>query len=73
MPCCVEDMGAYVYLNLALIYNSLNQVDKALEAFYMGLDEHDGKHIILEDYLNCGIELFSKSGMDFNSKNTIKI
>ena len=63
MPCCVEDMGAYVYLNLALIYNSLNQVDKALEAFYMGLDEHDGKHIILEDYLNCGIELFSKAGM----------
>ena len=65
MPCCVEDMGAYVYLNLALIYNSLNQVDKALEAFNMGLDEHDGKHIILEDYLNCGIELFSKAGMDF--------
>lgn len=65
MPCCVEDMGAYVYLNLALIYNSLNQVEKALEAFYMGLDEHDGKHIILEDYLNCGIELFSKAGMDF--------
>ena len=31
----------------------------------MGLDEHDGKHIILEDYLNCGIELFSKAGMDF--------
>lgn len=61
MPCCVEDMGAYVYLNLALIYNSLNQVDKALEAFNMGLDEHDGKHIILEDYLNCGIELFSKA------------
>ena len=68
MPCCVEDMGAYVYLNLALIYNSLNQVDKALEAFYMGLDEHDGKHIILEDYLNCGIELFSKAGMDFELK-----
>lgn len=65
MPCCVEDMGAYVYLNLALIYNSLNQVDKALEAFNMGLDEHDGKHIILEDYLNCGIELFSNAGMDF--------
>ena len=65
MPCCVEDMGAYVYLNLALIYNSLNQVDKALEAFNIGLDEHDGKHIILEDYLNCGIELFSKAGMDF--------
>ena len=65
MPCCVEDMGAYVYLNLALIHNSLNQVDKALEAFNMGLDEHDGKHIILEDYLNCGIELFSKAGMDF--------
>ena len=63
MPCCVEDMGAYVYLNLALIYNSLNQVDKALEAFNIGLDEHDGKHIILEDYLNCGIELFSKAGM----------
>lgn len=68
VPCCVEDMGAYVYLNLALIYNSLNQVDKALEAFYMGLDEHDGKHIILEDYLNCGVELFSKSGMDFELK-----
>ena len=65
MPCCVEDMGAYVYLNLALIYNSLNQVDKALEAFNIGLDKHDGKHIILEDYLNCGIELFSKAGMDF--------
>lgn len=65
MPCCVEDMGAYVYLNLALIYKSLNQVDKALEAFNIGLDEHDGKHIILEDYLNCGIELFSKAGMDF--------
>lgn len=61
MPCCVEDMGAYVYLNLALIYNSLNQVDKAL-------DEHDGKHIILEDYLNCGIELFSKAGMDSELK-----
>lgn len=68
MPCCVEDMGAYVYLNLALIYNSLNQVDKALEAFNMGLDEHDGKHIILEDYLNCGIELFSKAGMDSELK-----
>lgn len=68
MPCCVEDMGAYVYLNLALIYNSLNQVNKALEAFNMGLDEHDGKHIILEDYLNCGIELFSKAGMDSELK-----
>ena len=68
MPCCIEDMGAYVYLNLALVYNNLNQVDKALEAFYIGLDEHDGKHIILEDYLNCGIELFSKSGMDFELK-----
>ena len=68
MSCCIEDMGAYVYLNLALVYNNLNQVDKALEAFYIGLDEHDGKHIILEDYLNCGIELFSKSGMDFELK-----
>ena len=68
MPCCIEDMGAYVYLNLALVYNNLNQVDKALEAFYIGLDEHDGKYIILEDYLNCGIELFSKSGMDFELK-----
>ena len=65
MPCCIENMGAYVYLNLALVYNHLNQVDKALEAFYIGLDEYDGKHIILEDYLNCGIELFSKAGMDF--------
>ena len=68
MPCCIEDMGAYVYLNLALVYNNLNQVDKTLEVFYIGLDEHDGKHIILEDYLNCGIELFSKSGMDFELK-----
>lgn len=68
MPCCIEKMGAYVYLNLALVYNNLNQVDKALEAFYIGLDEHDGKHIILEDYLNCGIELFSKFGMDFELK-----
>ena len=68
MPCCVEDMGAYVYLNLALIYNSLNQVDKALEAFNIGLDEHDGKHIILEDYLNCGIELFSKGLMVESSR-----
>lgn len=68
MPCCIEDMGAYVYLNLALVYNNLNQVDKALEAFYIGLDEHDGKYIILEDYLNCGIELFSKSGMDSELK-----
>ena len=68
MPCCIENMGAYVYLNLALVYNHLNQVDKALEAFYIGLDEYDGKHIILEDYLNCGIELFSKSGMDFELK-----
>ena len=68
MPCCIEDMGAYVYLNLALIYNSLNQVDKALEAFNMGLDEHDGKHIILEDYLNCGIELFTKASMNSELK-----
>ena len=68
MSCCIENMGAYVYLNLALVYNQLNQVDKALEVFYIGLDEHDGKHIILEDYLNCGIELFSKSGMDFELK-----
>ena len=68
MPCCIENMGAYVYLNLALVYNHLNQVDKALEAFYIGLDEYDGKHIILEDYLNCGIELFSKSGMEFELK-----
>ena len=68
MSCCIENMGAYVYLNLALVYNQLNQVDKTLEVFYIGLDEHDGKHIILEDYLNCGIELFSKSGMDFELK-----
>ena len=68
MSCCIENMGAYVYLNLALVYNQLNQVDKTLEVFYIGLDEHDGKHIILEDYLNCGIELFSKSGMDLELK-----
>lgn len=68
MPCCIEDMGAYVYLNLALVYNNLNQVDKALEAFYIGLDEHDGKHIILEDYLNCGIELFTKASMNSELK-----
>ena len=52
-----------VILMMRVRQNSLNQVDKALEAFNMGLDEHDGKHIILEDYLNCGIELFSKAGM----------
>ena len=57
-----------VILMMRVRQNSLNQVDKALEAFNMGLDEHDGKHIILEDYLNCGIELFSNAGMDSELK-----
>lgn len=62
-----EDVGhyCYEYNNISITYVKQEKYEEALEAFNIGLDEHDGKHIILEDYLNCGIELFSKAGMDF--------
>lgn len=57
---CDEYMGAYVYLNLSVSYMHLNRLDEAYQAFNVGLSEYNGREVILEDYLSCGMELFQK-------------
>ncbi len=60
LPYCDEYMAAYVYLNLSVTYKELNRLEEAYEAFSTGLNEHNGRGVILEDYLSCGMELFYK-------------
>lgn len=57
---CDEYMGAYVYLNLSVSYMHLNRLEEAYQAFNVGLNEYNGREVILEDYLSCGMELFQK-------------
>ena len=56
-----EDMGAYVYLNMAEIYMNLNQMDQAMMAYNRGKDVYHGDQIIPMDYLNIGITLYCKA------------
>ena len=55
------DMGAYVYANMALIYQGLNHIDEALCAYDYGLSVYHGHDIIPYEYLAYGILIFYKA------------
>ena len=57
-----EDMGAYVYLNKASIYNSLGKLEDALAAREKCIREYRGMEVLPNDVLTCGVSLFYKCG-----------
>lgn len=59
-----EEMGAYVYLNMASIYHNLNRLRESLKAFELCTDKYHASKILPDDYLICGASLFYKSGND---------
>lgn len=68
MPFVRELISAFNLMGVMLYYDGANVSSRYYyeKALQIAMEhEHDGKHIILEDYLNCGIELFSKADMDF--------
>lgn len=62
LPECDEEMGAYVYLNKALIFQNLNRLEEADQAFHMSADQYHSREIIPDDVLVTGISIFYKMG-----------
>ena len=59
---CDEEMGAYVYLNMALVYQGLNQLDEAVWAFRRCVNTYHADTLLLDDVLICGTGLYYKMG-----------
>ncbi len=62
LPYSSQDLGSYIYLNLAEIYKSLNRLDDAYNAFKIGIEEYDGLNIIEDGYLSTGVEIYLMRG-----------
>lgn len=58
-----EEMGAYVYLNMALIYLYLDELEKSLESFERSVEKYHADEIIPDDVLVCGMRLFCRLGV----------
>ena len=59
---CDGEMGAYVYLNLAIIYHNLNKLDDALWSFERSINKYHADKIIPDDVLICGTTIYYKLG-----------
>ena len=59
---CDGEMGAYIYLNLAIIYHNLNELDDALWSFKRSINKYHADEIIPDDVLICGTTIYYKLG-----------
>ena len=57
-----EEMKAYVYVNKSIIYHNRGELDKALEAYRLCMEQYHGREILPDDTLICGASLFYKMG-----------
>ncbi len=57
-----EEMKAYVYVNKSIIYHNIGELDKALEAYNLCVEQYHGREILPDDTLICGASLFYKMG-----------
>ena len=62
LPDCDEEMGAYIYINKANIYQKLNQMQLALQAYETGIGIYHADRYIADDTLLCGATLFYRLG-----------
>lgn len=56
------EMGAYVYLNLAIIYHNLGNLEDSLWSFERCINEYHANEILPDDVLICGTSLYYKLG-----------
>ena len=59
---CDDDMGAYVYLNMAIIYHNQNDLKEAMWAFRRCVDIYHADELLPDDVLICGTGLYYKIG-----------
>lgn len=59
---CDGEMGAYVYLNMALIYQGLDNLNDAMWAFQRCIDTYHADELLPDDVLICGTGLYYKNG-----------
>ena len=59
---CDEEMGAYVYLNMALIYQNIGNLTEAMWAFRRCVDVYHADELLPDDVLICGTGLYYKTG-----------
>lgn len=59
---CDGEMGAYVYLNMALIYQGLDNLNDAMWAFRRCIDTYHADELLPDDVLICGTGLYYKNG-----------
>ena len=59
---CDKVMGAYVYLNLAITYGKLGELDESLWALERCINEYNGREVLPDDVLICGTALYYKRG-----------
>ena len=57
---CDEEMGAYIYLNLAITYGKLGELNESLWALERCIDRYCGREILPDDVLICGTALYYK-------------
>ncbi len=57
-----EKMGAYIYLNKSDIYRYFGRLEEAVEAYETSIREYNGREILPDDTLICGISLFHSLG-----------
>ena len=57
---CDEEMGAYIYLNLAIIYHNLDKLEDALWSFERCINKYHANDILQDDVLICGTALYYK-------------
>ena len=55
-------MGAYVYLNMAIIYQNMNDLKEAVWAFRRCVDVYHADELLPDDVLICGTGLCYKTG-----------
>ena len=57
-----NDMGAYIYLNLAVIYHNLGELDEAAWSFDRGIRLYHCLDILPDDSTICGLSIAYKRG-----------
>ena len=53
-----EEMGAYVYINKSTIFQRLNQMQEAREAYELSVGRYHAMDVVPEDAMLCGATLF---------------
>lgn len=59
---CDDEMGAYVYLNMAIIYQNMGKLDEAMWAFRRCIDTYHADELLPDDIMICGTGLYYKTG-----------